>query len=132
MMPHWPYYRDSTGTYHPDEILAKSNLLNDRPLFLSYLKYTNTVIESLVEHITSKDPGAIVVVMSDHGFRYYKNTKPVEPFNFNNICAVRFPNKNYPAYREQWSAVNIFRYIFNAQYGQQFPYQKDSSILLSY
>ncbi|MEO6254500.1 MAG: sulfatase-like hydrolase/transferase [Ferruginibacter sp.] len=132
MMPHWPYYRDSTGTYHPDEFIAKSNLLNDRPLFLSYLKYTNTVIESLIENITGKDPGAIVIIMSDHGFRYYKNTNPVEPFNFDNICAVRFPNKNYPGVSEKWSAVNIFRYVFNAQYGQQLPYQKDSSIVLSY
>ncbi|MEO6540057.1 MAG: sulfatase-like hydrolase/transferase [Ferruginibacter sp.] len=132
MMPHWPYYRDSTGAYYPDEIIAKSNLLNNRPMFLSYVKYTNTVIESLVEHITVKDPGAIVVIMSDHGFRYYKNTAPLEPFNFNNICAVRFPGNSPAGYKEKWSAVNIFRYLFNTQYGQQLPYQKDSSILLSY
>ncbi|HQW93339.1 MAG TPA: hypothetical protein PKY28_09585, partial [Ferruginibacter sp.] len=59
MLPHWPYYRDSTGAHNSDEIIASSNLLHDKALYLSYLKYTNRVIEQLVDEIAGKDPGAI-------------------------------------------------------------------------
>lgn len=132
MMPHWPFYNDSTGSPNSDTIIANSGLLNDKALFLSYLKYTNSVIEKLVDTITANDPGAIVVVMSDHGFRSYKNTNEYEPFNFDNICAVRSPQKDYRAERPKWSAVNFFRYLFNTQFGQHIPYLGDSSIVLRY
>ncbi|MBK7557106.1 MAG: hypothetical protein IPI54_01765 [Chitinophagaceae bacterium] len=132
MLPHWPYYRDSTGAHNSDEIIASSNLLHDKALYLSYLKYTNRVIEQLVDEIAGKDPGAIMIIMSDHGFRYYKNTSAFEPLNFDNICAVRLPEKNHTSYKVQWSAVNIFRYIFNTAYNQDIPYLPDSTIVLSY
>jgi Sulfatase len=132
ILPHWPFYRDSTGKYNSDEIIAQDNLLDNKPLYISYVKYTNTVIRSLVDTITAKDPGAIVVVMSDHGFRYYKNIVPFEPFNFNNICAMRIPGKTFQSYSQKWSAVNFFRYLFNTAYNQDIPYLKDSSVLLNH
>lgn len=132
MLPHWPFYKDSTGKYNSDEIIARDNLLNNKPLYLSYVKYTNSVIKSLVDTITTKDPGAIVIVMSDHGFRYYKNVIPFEPFNFDNICAMRLPGKPFKSYSEKWSTVNIFRYLFNTAYNQDIPYLKDSSIFLNH
>ena len=132
MLPHWPFYRDSTGAYNSDEIIANGSLVNNKALYLSYLKYTNFVIESLVDSITGKDSVAIVIVMSDHGFRSYKNTATFEPFNFDNICAVRMPSGQHTVYKERWSAVNFFRYIFNAGYGQNIPYLNDSSIVLKH
>jgi hypothetical protein len=132
MLPHGPFYKDSTGAYNGDEIVAKGNTQFDKKLFLSYVKYTNTVIKSLVDSITVKDTGAIVIIMSDHGFRSYKNTSAYEPFNFDNICFVRFPDKNYPVYREKWSNVSFFRYLFNTEYGQHIPYLKDSSFVLKH
>ena len=70
--------------------------------------------------------------MSDHGYRTFRNEKGYEPFNYNNLCAVRFPDKNYIDLKEKWSTVNFFRYLFNCEYGQNIPYLADSSVVLSY
>ncbi len=131
LMPHPPFYRDSTGEYYSEEQL---NDQHDRKkeLYLSYVKYTNSFIHSLVNRLVSDDPNAILVVMSDHGYRDFKDMAPNVPFNFDNICAVRFPDKDYIAMKEKWSSVNFFRYLFNCEFGQHIPYLADSSIMLNY
>ena len=75
-------------------------------------------------------PISIVIVMSDHGYRGYNNNSSLIPLLFDNICAVRFPDKNYLAFSDKWSNVNFFRYLFNSQFHQNIPYLKDSSIFL--
>ena len=132
LLPHRPYYRDSTGNIRdfksPDEMYE---LFFDKEIFLSYLKYTNKVISSLIKNITHNDPNAIIVVMSDHGFHTFNNSISYNPYNYNNICAVRFPDKNYINYKEKWSTVNFFRYLFNCEFGQQLPYLSDSTIWIN-
>lgn len=131
VMPHAPYFRDSTGAliYKHDE---KEVSINDTKYFLSYLKYTNTVIRSLVNNIVQHDPSAILIVMSDHGFRDYNHHKEFHLPSFDNICAIRSPANNNLPYKDSLSTVNFFRYLFNSGYGQQIPYLKDSSIWISY
>lgn len=131
LMPHWPYYRDSTGNYNHANIFTNNSFDGNKQFYISYLKYTNSVIQSLITDITDNDPGAIIVMMSDHGFRNYNINKPFEPYYFDILCAVRFPDKNYPVHKEQWSAVNMFRYLFNCEYSQHIPYLPDTTILLS-
>jgi len=125
IIPHGPFYRDSSGQYNSDASIADEATLTNKAAYLAYLKYGNTVIESLVESITANDPQAIIVLMSDHGFRPYQTPERYVPFCFDNICAVRFPNNNYGATGERHSAVNFFRYLFNKQFGQNIPYLPD-------
>ena len=132
LLPHRPYYRDSTGKIRdfksPDEMYE---LFFDKEIFISYLKYTNKVIGSLVKNITQHDPNAIIVVMSDHGFHTFNNSISYNAYNYDNICAVRFPDKNYMNYKEKWSTVNFFRYLFNCEFGQQLPFLPDSTIWIN-
>lgn len=129
-MPHTPFFYDSLGNPLSNALIFNESLHGNKPLALSYLKYANTKIKNLVEVISRKDSNAIVVVMSDHGWRGYKTGGVITPLYFNNICAVRFPNKNYLPMKETWSNVNFFRYIFNTQFNQKIPYLIDSSIFL--
>ena len=120
IMPHSPYFRDSTG-----QLINKLNQpwrnLNDTMYFIPYLKYANSVIKFLTDEIVLKDPGAITIVMSDHGFRKeYKEKYYAAAFD--NICAVRLPGNNLLPFQNSKSGVNFFRYLFNSQYGQQIPY----------
>lgn len=131
IMPHSPYFRDSTGALL-NESDPKTGNLTDTRYFLSYLKYSNAVISSLVNNIVKHDPSAVVVVMSDHGFRDYNHHQDLHLPAFDNICAVRFPDHNVLPYKDSWSTVNFFRYLFNCEYGQQIPYLKDSTIWLNY
>ncbi len=128
LLPHGPYFRDSTGTYNAEDQMQ--DLFNKR-LYLSYLKYTNTIIKSMISHIVTNDAGAIVIVMSDHGFYNYDVPAFDAPANYDNFCWVRFPDKNYLPYKDRWSTVNLFRYLFNCEFGQELPYLKDSIIFVN-
>jgi hypothetical protein len=124
-LPHGMYFRDSSGAFN--SISQMQDLFN-KPLYLSYLKYTNGVISKLVNTIVTNDPAAIVIVMSDHGFYNYNSPGDDDPDNYDNFCLVRFPGNNHQPYKDKWSNVNLFRYVFNCGFGQNLPYLKDSSI----
>jgi hypothetical protein len=130
LMPHGQYYRDSTGAYNTPAIISDLNFRKSKPIYLSYLKYTNEVIQNMVGNIVEKDPLAIVIVMSDHGFYDYETDHDFDPGNFNNICFVRYPGGKQGSVKLPQSNVNFFRYIFNSEYGQNFPYLPDSTVFV--
>jgi hypothetical protein len=129
-MPHPPIFYDSIGNYLPSAQIFNAKTFFNKQKFLAYLKYTNKKIEDLVDVICKNDSNSIVIVMSDHGYRGYNNTGVIEPLQFDNICAVRFPGRNYLPIKEKWSNVNFFRYLFNCEFNQKIPYLSDSSIFL--
>lgn len=129
-MPHPLIFRDSAGNYLSNTKMFDALTYYDKPSFLSYLKYTNKKIMQLADAICKKDSSAIVIIMSDHGYRGYNTTSVNQPLQFDNICAVRFPDKNYLPFRESWSTVNFFRYLFNCEFNQKMPYLNDSTIFL--
>ena len=129
LMPHGPFYQDSLGRATPEPV-ADDDYTWTKPYFLSYLKYTNTVIRDLISGILQNDPGSIIVLMSDHGYHAPGEGKTSTPFNFDNICAVRFPDKRYLPIKGKLGTVNFFRYLFNCEFGQNMTYLPDSTVLL--
>lgn len=132
MMPHGPYYYDSLGNKNPYNKISHHSMWSDKELFISYLKYVNSRLTVMTDEIIRNDPQAIIMVMGDHGFRSYSKKKNVIPPLFDNLCAVRFPNKQHVSIKERWSTVNLFRYVLNCEFGQNIPYLADSSIVLRY
>jgi Sulfatase len=135
LMPHAPYFKDSLGNFLP---INEFNI-SSKKSYLSYLKYTNTIIKSVLTKITTADPNAIVLLMSDHGYndkgavRIYDTLQiAAEQYSFNNICAVRFPNQQADSVKAEMSSVNIFRYLFNSQFAQRIPYLKDSTVWVNH
>ena len=126
-LPHSQYCRDSSGVLNPPEKI--SDLFN-KQVYLSYLKYTNHVMQRLVKNITAKDPAAIVIVMSDHGFYDYKSPGDYDPYNYDNICMIKLPAGKADSVNLPRSNVNFFRYLFNNCYGQNLPYLKDSTVFV--
>ena len=126
LLPHGQFYRDSSGALNSPEKILNLKYLADKSLYLAYLKYTNNIIKGLVKKLNQKDPNAIVIIMSDHGFYDYIPDS-YHPYNYDNICFVRFPvavdTVNLPR-----SNVNFFRHLFNSQFGQNLPYVKDSTM----
>lgn len=129
-MPHPPYYFDSSGR----EITTVDSLMNEsnKSQYLSYLKYANAKLLSLVDAIqkaSAKPP--VIVLMSDHGFRNYSFEKPSDSsYYFNNMLAISLPKKNYSLVPDSLSAVNIFRVVLNTQFNQHLPLLPDSSFTL--
>ena len=130
-MPHPPIFCDSLGNYLPNAQIADLKSYTDKPLFLSYLKFANKKIVALVNAVTAKDSNAIIIVMSDHGYRAYNTTNLAEPLYFDNICAIRMPGKAHLPMMNKWSNVNLFPYLFNCAFNQKMRYLADSSVFLS-
>ena len=127
-LPHGPYFRDSSGAVNSAVQIPD---LYNKSLYLSYLKYTNTVIKNLVKNIVAGDPQAIIIIMSDHGFYDYLSPGEYDPCNFDNFCLIREPaNKSY-FNNNRMSNVNLFRYLFNNQFGQSLDYLKDSTVFVT-
>lgn len=126
-LPHSQYFRDSTGAFNTPEKI--SDLFNKK-LYLSYLKYTNRVMQGLVKNITAGDPAAIIIVMSDHGFYDYNSPGDYDAYNFDNICMAKLPPGKTDSVNLPHSNVNFFRYLLNNCYGQNLPYLKDSTVFV--
>jgi hypothetical protein len=123
-MPHSPYYYNETG-----EPVGYDQLFDykSKPDYLSYLKYTNKKLLSLVDQLikNSAQP-PVIFLMSDHGFRETDQKK----YHFMNLCAIYTSEKKYDDYYAGLSSVNVFRIFLNAQFKQQLPLLPDSTIFL--
>ncbi|MEO7960077.1 MAG: sulfatase-like hydrolase/transferase [Ginsengibacter sp.] len=130
LMPHQPYFFDSVGREQNIARLEDAAVLADKSLFLSYLQYANKKIGAFADLIVQKDSSAIVILLSDHGFRAYQSSKKYEPYKFDNFCAIRYTgSKPLPA-SLPISNVNLFRYIFNECFYQHLPYLENKVSLL--
>lgn len=125
LLPHQPYFYDSAGKPNSIINLESDSVLRNKNLFLSYLKYSNKKIIDLTETIINNDSQAVIILMSDHGFRYY-NSKGFCAYDYNNFCAIRYPAKKLNPIEKQFSNVNIFRYIFNEVFNQHSTFLRDS------
>ncbi len=129
VMPHYPYYFDSTSNKTAEELLSIENATN-LELFKGYLVYANNKYLELIDHIQENtDAKAIIIFASDHGFREFKD--PVDKrYHFLNLNSVYFPDGNYSGFYNGMSNVNIFRAIMNSHFNQELPMLRDSTSFL--
>lgn len=125
LLPHYPFLYDSTGKPVPANASMKRE-----DAYLSYLKYCNTKMMEMTDKIIRTDAKAVIILMSDHGYRDASFTHGAKPAYYDNICAVRNVSKTAVPYAAAFSNVNFFRYFFNEYFGQQVPYLKDSTVAL--
>ncbi len=130
MMPHFPYLFDSLGHRKSDREIYEEKDTNPYTAYLGYLRYTNLGLVGLVRHIRQQDPGAVILLCGDHGYRGAAN--PQDPlFQFQNLNAVYFPDQEYSQWAGKVSFVNQFRIVFNQLFHAGYPLLKDSTVLLS-
>lgn len=127
-MPHVPYYYTATGVErNADTVLEETRNISPPPAYLAYVRYTNIRIREMVESIRQNDPGSVIVIMGDHGFRSHVKESAHLFANFN---AVYLPAEAHDSLPNRISGVNQFRLIFNTLFHQALPLLKDSSIVL--
>ena len=127
-MPHAPFLFDSLFHRRSDkDALTPNPVLKD---YLGYLPYTNSKIRQLIGTIRKNTRGkAVILFMSDHGFRYWYDNTPTSAF-FRNQNAVYYPDGDYRGLYDSISNVNQFRVVFNKLFRLDLPLLKDSTILL--
>ena len=130
-LPHPPFLFDSLQRRR-DPYDVATHLDEDHPeYYLDYLPYTNARAKDLITAIKRNTGGkAVIIFMSDHGFRYQGNGKDNLKYIFHNQNAVYYPDKDYHLLYDSISAVNEFPVLFNKLFRQNFPLLKDSSIYL--
>ena len=126
-MPHVPYVYDSVGNLKVS-FKHKPLLREDADSeYLEYLVYTNRKVSQFIAELqTSTKNNAVILLMSDHGYRdaSYKDIK----FAYQTFSAVFLPNRAHNTWYDGISNVNQFRILFNSLYGQRFPILKDSIV----
>ena len=130
-MPHFPYFFDSLMHKRPlRDVVANANEDN-LSWYLDYLPFTNSRAETLISAIRKNTQGkAVIIFLSDHGFRYYGDGNGNIRHLYNNQNAVYYPDGDYGLLYDSISAVNEFRVVFDKLFRQNLPLLKDSAIYL--
>ena len=126
LMPHTPYVFDSLGHQVRNKAFKDLRKGEEDSLYLSYLVYTNKIIITFVDSLmTATKNKAVVMVMSDHGYRKHA---PYEIGKVNdNFSAVFIPGGDYHLYYDSVSNVNQFRLLFNTMFRARLPLLTDKS-----
>lgn len=131
MMPHPPYYFDSSGKPSTEKDLISSQFHSNKSAFINYLKYSNKKIISLIDSIllnSTRPP--IIILTGDHGSRDCLSQPEEIGFQHMNLSAIYMPDKKYPEFYKGLSNVNLFRAVLNSQFHQKIKMLKDSAIYI--
>jgi hypothetical protein len=131
-MPHPPYYYDRHGNPTDNATIYREYKYDPMYSYLDYLMYTNDRIKEMVTTIRTSNPNAVIILLSDHGYRKRMDKTTAEPPHFfENLNAVYFPDQNYSGLYDSITNVNMFRVILNKNFNQHFSLVKDSCIFLA-
>jgi hypothetical protein len=127
LLPHLPVLTDSAGKLR-NIGEAAAELHSNGPLlqrsYLDYVRHANGICSTLTHNILARDPGAVVIVASDHGLRRIFSGEWVHDIQM----AVKMPGSDQSGYYDGMSLVNLFRVMLNRISGQQLAMLPDSSI----
>ena len=135
MAPHMPYVFDENG--NRNDI---SKLSNDA-FYVGYLKYINKKIEEVVNYLLSQQNKPIIIIMGDHGARFYGHYYDIKEdlFNleklyshFNTFLAYYNPDENMEKYKKKKikTLINFFIDFSNSTFGTDMKYVKDENFIL--
>lgn len=129
MLPHDPIAYDSTGRRITPFWKRKSYSKKEMDdAYLQYLAYANSRMRSFLHELKQRTNGeAVIVLMSDHGYRGSKTGSNTR-WTFSTLNAVYLPRQNYRAWYDGMSNVNQFRALLNSAFGQRLPMLKDSLV----
>jgi hypothetical protein len=123
-IPHAPFLKDSSGNDVNFKELTQKSLALDKNYikgrYLDYLKYANSMLINSIDTLIKNDPGSIILVMSDHGYRNLGADDIT--FQFNNQFYIRTPEQNYSGWPDTVDAVNAFRILLNNEFNQKLEY----------
>jgi len=126
-MPHGPYYFNSKGEPYPLRDIVEGQQWRDDH-YIEYLQYTNGVLINLLDFIlkNSSDP-PVIILISDHGFRYFSR-KVREEYNFYNLNATFLPDKYGYRFRDGLSNLQYMKTLLNLLFNQRLKAEdKDQS-----
>jgi Sulfatase len=131
-LPHPPFFYDSNGIKIDLDFDKIIKAMEDKPSFISYLKYTNNTILKIVDTILNHNKQSVIILQSDHGYRDFRQDKVKPYLYFKNYSAFYFPDHNYSMLYDNMSNINTFPVIFNKYFKTNIALHKDSTFFLPY
>lgn len=135
VITHEPYVHNEDGSFTGREQVEE---LGWTESYRRQLVYANTRLLEVVDHIIERDPGAIIVLMSDEGpfpDRIAVNDRLDWPDASDTeieqktgiLYALRVPGADLAdeGFHDRITPVNAFRMIFNARFGTDLPLLED-------
>ena len=116
-MPHFPYYFNAEGKLNARQTLVGSQYMYNKELYLGYLQFVNRKVISLMKEIIRFDKDAVILLLSDHGYRYAEDNR----YLFSNLLAIYQSRSEIPLSDTLRSNVNVFRWLFNNSFKTQLP-----------
>jgi hypothetical protein len=108
LMPHFPYYFNANGDLNGMDKISPENMDNEH-LYLEYLQYANGKILTLLNKIIREDKNSIILLLSDHGYRYAGDGNLI----FSNLSAIYDNQLRIKDYAASVTNVKVFRVLFN-------------------
>lgn len=117
--PHPDFLFQEDGSVMPEERQDSCSQQD----YISYLRWINSQIDRMLDCILEKDPQAVIVIQSDHGFRYlHWNRKPENTedmrLNQNILNCVYYKGEELNI--EGLSGINTLRTVLNTEFGLDF------------
>jgi hypothetical protein len=125
LLPHEPYLTDSSGVLWKD-----LSAIPEKEAFRQYTLYANKLMLKIADSLSVRDPNAILLFLSDHGFRGL--TGEDKKYSFHNFMAIKTPDTTYTNIDKVKSNINVFPHLLNEYCGQSIPYQNDSTFFIFY
>lgn len=121
--PHLPWVVDEYGN---NLSLSEKQNWEDSDTYLGQLKFASKKILEVVEIITEKDPDAVIIIQSDHGYRRPLKVKPEEyddldlekKYITNTLNAVYYKGEAIDI--ETLSGLNTLYVVLNRFFGMDF------------
>jgi hypothetical protein len=129
IIPHSPYTFDSSGQKIPAIPLLSPQ--KDMQAYVGQVGHVNKIMASLVDQVfaAQKRP-FIIILQGDHGYRFANPDK--NNFEFPNLSAFYFYNRDYRLLHDSMTNINTFPVIFNTFFKQQLPMRPDHFYFLKY
>jgi hypothetical protein len=127
-LPHPPYVFDRNGGYVTAEVQASRSRTES---YLEQLRFTNTLVEGLVDRLLAQPEDPVIVLQADEGphpyayeldpfFDWTQATEPELREKFFILNAYYLPGLE-GSVPEDISPVNTFRLIFREYFGAELP-----------
>ena len=129
-LPHPPYVFGANGEHViGDRVQSEEGSFVNEEKYVDTIKFANKKTMEMIDIILKHNNNSIIIIQSDHGYDFginYENPSDLQlKQRFSNLNAIYLPkNIEVP---QNITPVNLFRYIFNAIFDDQYTFLPNKS-----
>ncbi len=128
-LPHSPFYYAAGGGLRSFRESLQASAENHVAGYAANWQGAVQYIKTAVQSIQQQNPAALILLIGDHGYRNEK-LPGNDSAQFQNLCAVYYPDGNYAGWTNHTTLVNAMRLLHNKALGTALPLLPEKTIPL--